>query len=259
MLRFLSTFGAVSVIAANSLVSAQQDRPNDPLKPTPPNQQNPTPNAQPAQSNRPAERSRATDEGPGAEHRQLESLVGDWQITGQCFEKSLEKNREATDQKTTKIEPPKEPAEKPDKPKPSVSEPEAFTGTDHSEWILGGRFVRCEIKGTLGNKSMHGIAMTGYDTAKRRFVSTWQDDQCNSIKMDEGTFDPSARTFTFLGESTGPNGETVKCRRVIKVTNRDEHTMVMYLTKGSQAEERVSEMTFRRTNQAARVNAPKSP
>lgn len=259
MLKFLSTFGAAAVIAASGLASAQQDRPNDPFKQKPPNTQNPVQNEQPGQPNKPADRSAISDEGPGAEHRQLENLVGEWQITGQCFEKSLGKNKNARDSQTPKIEPPKQPTEKSEKSGPAMSEPEAFTGTDHSEWILGGRFVRCEIKGTLGNKSMHGIAMTGYDTAKRRFVSTWQDDQCNAIKMDEGTYDPSTRTFTFLGESAGPNGETVKCRRVIKVASRDEHTMVMYLTQGSQAEERISEMTFRRTSQAARGNAAQSP
>lgn len=255
MLRILSTFSAAAAIGAAGMVWAQQDRPKDPLKPTPPGQQ-PAHQEQPAQPSKTAERDSTADVAPGPEHRQLESLVGDWQITGQCFEKS-------GDKKTTQATPAKDAKESKDystdRSTQSASEPEAFTGTDHSEWILGGRFVRCEVKGSLGSKPMHGIAMTGYDTAKRRYVSTWQDDQCNTIKMEEGTYDPTARTFTFLGESAGPNGESVKCRRVVKITNRDEHTMVTYLTKGSQPEQRVAEMTFRRTNQAARGNTPPTP
>lgn len=252
MLRFLSAVGVS--IAAVGMACAQHARPNDGLKPTSPTPQNPT-QQQPDESNRAADLNRAQQEGPGAEHRQLENLVGSWQFTGQCFEKCGDK-----DSNTTRAgELPKDAANKATPATPAKPESEAVTGTNHSEWVLGGRFVRCEVKGTHGNKSMNGIAMTGYDTEKRRFVSTWMDDQCNSIKTDEGTYDPSTRTFTFIGESTGPDGQTVRCRRVVKITSRDEHTMTTYLTTGGQAEKQVAELTFRRTNQAARGNTPASP
>jgi hypothetical protein len=153
---------------------------------------------------------------PGPEHRMLEPLLGSWTISGQCWEKQGES-------------------------------PQSVTGTDDSEWVLGNRFVKCHVKGSKAGKQFEGIGMMGYDNAQRQYQASWQDTECTAIKMETGTYDSATKTFTFTGDFKDENGQSVRCRRLVKIDSDDQHTMTAYLTPGGQTEMKVAELTFKRT------------
>lgn len=165
---------------------------------------------------------------PAPELKNLESGIGSWQLSGQCYEKS-------------------------------DSAPEAFSGTATSEWILGNRFVKTTVHATSGGKTVEGIAVCGYDDGKKKFVSTWQDNQCNAIKMDEGSYDPGTKTYTYTGEFTGPDGKMNKCRRTMRIAGNDEHVMTSYITEDGKPERKISEITFKRSTRSARADTAETP
>jgi hypothetical protein len=153
---------------------------------------------------------------PGAEHKRLDPLIGAWEITGQCWMKAGES-------------------------------PQAVTGTEDSEWVLGNRFVKCHFKGSKGGKSFEGIAISGYDNAQREYQTSSQDTECTAIKMETGSYEPSSKTFTYTGEFQDESGQTVRCRRLLRIDSNDQHTMTAYLTPSGQSEMKVAELTFKRT------------
>ena len=54
------------------------------------------------------------------------------------------------------------------------------------------------------------------------------------------------------GDGVGPDGQSVKCRRIVKIISNDEHTMTAFITEPGKAERKVAEITFRRTSRTAR-------
>lgn len=165
---------------------------------------------------------------PVAEHRNLDPFVGTWQITGQCFEKG-------------------------------DSAPEPVSGTLTADWALGKHFVRSQMKGTSGGEPNEGIGFCGYDPTKGKYVSSWHTDQCNSIMLDEGSYEQGSKEFTYTNEMIGPDGQTVKCRRVVKIVSNDEHTMTIFSNEGGKGERKTAEMTFRRSGRTARADGAIQP
>ena len=166
--------------------------------------------------------------GPVAEHKNLDPFVGTWQVTGQCFEKS-------------------------------ESAPESVSGTLTAEWVLDNRFVRSQLTGRNGTDRIEGIGFCGYDPAKGKYVSSWHNNQCNSIITDDGAYEQGGKEFTYTSEMIGPDGQTMKCRRIVKIVSNDEHTMTVFATEGGKPERKMSEMTFRRSGRTARADAPNQP
>jgi hypothetical protein len=66
--------------------------------------------------------------------------------------------------------------------------------------------------------------------------------------METGSYDPSTKTFTFLGDFKDENGQTIRSRRTVQIDSNDQHTMTAYLTPSGQSEVKVAEMTFKRTS-----------
>ena len=161
-------------------------------------------------------------EDPVAEHQNLEQFVGTWDVSGTC---------------TAEGEGPK-----------------TITGTLTSEWALGKHFVKSHMKATEGGKSIEGIGFCGYDPAKGKYVSSWHTDQCNSIMLDEGTYEQGQKVFTYSNQMTGPDGKSIQCRRVVKVVSNNEHTMTIYMTEAGKGEQKTTEITFKRSGRTARAD-----
>lgn len=159
---------------------------------------------------------------PGGEHRNFEALVGAWEINGQCWE--------------------------------TPNKPDSVTGTCNSEWVLGNRFVKSHVRGSKAGKNFEGMGVCGYDSGQRKYVSSWIEDMSTAIMTETGSYDSSTRTFTFTSEAKDENGQTVRCRRTVKVNSNDEHVMTAYKADSSGQETKMAEMTFRRT--AAKAEVP---
>ncbi len=78
--------------------------------------------------------------------------------------------------------------------------------------------------GKMKDMEFKGMSVDGYDNAKKKFVSSWIDNMSTMIMNSEGTYDPSAKTFTYHAECEMMPGKMTKIREVIKIVDNDHHT-----------------------------------
>ncbi|HNO76605.1 MAG TPA: DUF1579 family protein [Phycisphaerae bacterium] len=154
---------------------------------------------------------------PGPEHGALQQLVGDW-------------DQQVKWRMT------------PDSPwVTSTSECE-------NELVLGGRFVRSTIesKDDDGFEYM-AIGYTGFDTYRKKYVATWMDNMTTMINFSDGSYDPTARMFMFLG--TTPDFETGKTkhyRSQLTIHHKDAMTEQVFETDANGQEFMSLEIHYKR-------------
>ncbi len=113
--------------------------------------------------------------------------------------------------------------------------PTESTGTSVVKSILGGRYFQGSYTGTYNGMEMNGQDITGYDNAKKKFFNTWIDNFGTGIMYLEGTYDDSAKLFTFTGTSVDPmSGKDIPVRETFKMTDADHQHMEMFMTQNGQ-------------------------
>jgi hypothetical protein len=94
---------------------------------------------------------------------------------------------------------------------------------------LGGRYVVGKFKGTAFGQPMEGISTTGYDNARKLFVSTWIDNLGTGIVSMTGTYDEKTKTLNLKGIQTDPmTGKDSNIREEMTMIDNDSYTLVMY-------------------------------
>lgn len=112
--------------------------------------------------------------------------------------------------------------------KPSIS-----TGTTENKMILGGRYQESINKCTMEGMEFEGHNLTGYDNAKKTFVSSWVDNMGTGIMNMEGKWDDATKSITFYGTCVNPvTGKDMKIKQVITFVDNDHETMEMYMDEG---------------------------
>jgi len=86
--------------------------------------------------------------------------------------------------------------------------------------------------GKLMDVEFKGMAVEGYDNAKKKFVSSWVDNMGTGIMNSEGTYDAGSSTFTYAAEYEPMPGMKTKVREVLKVTDNDHRTMEFFEDRG---------------------------
>jgi hypothetical protein len=139
---------------------------------------------------------------PGAQHKALEPLVGEWTAEVKCW-----MNPDAA--------------------------PTASKGTSKAEWALNGRFLREEFSGEMMGKPFRGIGLTGFDNLKQKYVTVWLDDISTAIMTSEGTADASGKVITFTGKMDCPvtGDKDIPVKQVLRIVSRDTHTFEMHDTR----------------------------
>jgi hypothetical protein len=119
--------------------------------------------------------------------------------------------------------------------------PSESTGTSVARAAMGGRYFitdhtgKMQMPGADGkmmNMEFKGMAIEGYDNAKKKFVSSWIDNMGTGIMATEGTYDADSKTFTYNGEYEPMPGMKVKMREVIKITDKDHRTFEFFEDRG---------------------------
>lgn len=90
-----------------------------------------------------------------------------------------------------------------------------------------------------------GMAVEGYDNAKKKFVSSWIDNMGTGIMNSEGTYDPAEKTLTYLAEYETMPGMKTKMRQVIKITDKDHRRMEFFEDREGK-EVKTMEITYER-------------
>ncbi len=154
---------------------------------------------------------------PGAAHKALEPLVGEWNVEARWWMAG------------------------PDAP-PSESK-----GSTKVSWILGGRYVQEDYTSEMMGKPFQGVGITGYDNFKKKYVSFWIDNMGTGMLTSEGTADPEAKVMTFQGKMDDPmSGQKDKPMKfIIRILGPNKHTFEMHdLSLGDKS--KMGEMTYTR-------------
>ncbi len=94
------------------------------------------------------------------------------------------------------------------------TKPHESIATMEKEWILGGRFLKEEYKGTIFNNMPYAVfSMMGYDKAQRKYFNIHMDTLGTGFETSFGTCDDSRKVFTFTGE----------VRSSIEIVNNDKN------------------------------------
>jgi len=135
---------------------------------------------------------------PGATHKALEALAGNWNVEVKWF---MDAN---------------EPAQ--------VSH-----GTSNIKSILGGRFLEEEFHGEMMGKPFTGRALLGFDNTKQKFRSVWVDDVNTAIITTEGKGDNGNKVITLEGkvDCIGTGQRDIALRQVFRILSQDRFTLEM--------------------------------
>jgi len=107
--------------------------------------------------------------------------------------------------------------------------PEESTGTGEFKWIMDGRYLSDEERGSFMGQPFMGHGLGGYDNLKKKFIGVWIDNMGTGIMTGEGTYDAATKTFKFTSEMPDlEQGKYVKSRSEEKIVDNDHWTMTMY-------------------------------
>lgn len=111
---------------------------------------------------------------------------------------------------------------------PDPNAPAVSKGKASFKMILGGNFVQQRYFGQYGDQKYEGSGISGYDTAKEKYVGAWMDSMNTGIMHVEGTYDPKTHTLTEFGTMSSPEGE-MKTKNVSKYVDKDNFVFTMYM------------------------------
>jgi hypothetical protein len=149
---------------------------------------------------------------PGENHKIIEPLAGSWTYTTKFWV--------SPDTNTPPME---------------------STGKAVTKWIMGGRYLQSDVKGNVQmpgsdgkmmDMEFRGMEISGYDNAKKKFVSSWVDNMGTGIMMSEGDYDPAAKTITYTSEEEPMPGMKTKVRELVKLTDHDHYSFEFYEDRG---------------------------
>ena len=125
-------------------------------------------------------------------------------------------------------------------------DPTSSTGTAEVKTILGDRYIEEEHTGTFMGKPFHGKGVTGYDNAKKKFVSVWVDTMGTGIMISEGALAADGKTLNTVATSTNPMNGEPETTRVVDHFEGNKRVSEFY-SKGPDGKEvKMMEITYTR-------------
>jgi len=125
--------------------------------------------------------------------------------------------------------------------------PEVSTGTSEAKLILGGRYVLATFKGTYMEKPFEGLSITGYDNAKKEYVSLWIDTMGTGFMLSTGKCDQDGKVFTANAEMFDPvTNKIAKSKGITKIIDKDKHVDEMFMIGPDGKEVKTMEITYTR-------------
>ncbi|HSB09943.1 MAG TPA: DUF1579 family protein [Blastocatellia bacterium] len=125
---------------------------------------------------------------PGPEHKQLESLVGTWDMEVKYWTQ-------------------------PGKP------PMTVKGQCQNKMILGGRFLLSEAKSGEGMTAVENTIITGFDRRHKKFTTVALDTMGTYWVTAAGPYDASRKAIVMYGEDVDPALGTQKYDMVVRVVS----------------------------------------
>src|SRR5688500_2184224 len=107
--------------------------------------------------------------------------------------------------------------------------PNKSTSTSTNKMIMDGRYQLAEFQGNFMGMPFTGMSLTGYDNAKKVFVSAWIDNMGTGIMKMEGPWNEASKTMTLSGTVIEPStGRECNVKETFKIVDDDTQIMEMY-------------------------------
>lgn len=127
------------------------------------------------------------------------------------------------------------------------AEPITSEGTEESEMVFGGRYMRSHFTGSMMGQPYEGMGTLGYDNTKKKYVGNWFDTMSTGILNYEGSYDPQANQMVCHGSYTDPaTGKEQATRLVTRFVSDDQHIFEMWGPDPTGAEVKWMEITYNR-------------
>ena len=130
--------------------------------------------------------------------------------------------------------------------------PVTMEATMSAEWILDGRWVWSEHRGSMMGRPFHGIGLDGYDSYREEYVSIWMDNMSTAPMISRGTHDPATNEVTLMAsvDDFMTGREDVPVRSVTHWTDSDTFVFEMYVAGEDGTDYQTMELTARRVTPA---------
>jgi hypothetical protein len=119
--------------------------------------------------------------------------------------------------------------------------PTESSGTTTSRAIMNGRYIVSDhtgkmqmpgADGKMADMEFKGMATEGYDNAKKKFVATWVDNMGTGIMYLLGSYDATAKKFSYEADYEAMPGMVMKVREVLTVKDKDHRMMEFFEDRG---------------------------
>jgi hypothetical protein len=136
---------------------------------------------------------------PGKEHQQLAAQAGTWKAKGKSY---------------------------------MGPEPTLFEATSERELKLGGRVLTEHFSGDMMGMPFEGHGMLGYDNARKKWWTTWNDSMSTAVMLAYGGWDEGAKAMVFDSELIDPAGKPLKVRLVSRPVSAGEQQFEYWEERG---------------------------
>jgi hypothetical protein len=103
---------------------------------------------------------------------------------------------------------------------------QSMSATCVNKMVLGGRYQESNHAGSFNGMPFEGRSLTGWDNARKVFVSTWIDNFGTGIIYMEGTWNEVSKTMELKGKMTDAMTSTVTDIREVFIIV-DDNTQIM--------------------------------
>ena len=112
------------------------------------------------------------------------------------------------------------------------AEPVKSTATAVNKMIMGGRYQHATHTGKVMGMPFEGMGITGYDNAKKIYISTWIDNMGTGVMYSEGKWNDKNKTVDYIGTALDPvSGKELKIRQIFKKVDANTETLEMFTTR----------------------------
>ncbi len=151
---------------------------------------------------------------PGPEHELLKSMAGSWKTVTKAWMGPGD---------------------------PQVSEGKCVTSV-----ILGGRYIKDELRGTFMGQPYEGLGVTGFDRYRKEYVSTWSDTLGTAVMVSRGKADASGKVLTMTALYDDPaSGKQTAMKEVTRFVDANTRVFEIWENQGGK-EVKTLEITYTR-------------
>ena len=127
------------------------------------------------------------------------------------------------------------------------SKPDTSKVSQAYSMTLNGLYQEGKLTGNMMGMAFEGRSITGFDNAKKEFVSTWIDNLGSGIIIMTGSYDEGTKTMNLKGTQSNPvTGKDSGIRQVMKMLGDNTYTLEMYGDGADGKEIKFMEGTFKR-------------